>query len=229
MPQRLYEAISKDIRQGLYPVGGRLPVEAGLCEHYGVSRTVLRETVARLKADGLIDTQQGRGTFVLALAVQPSFKFSPGAFDSAQAIIDLAELRLGVEGTAAALAARRRTPAQLARLKACLDRMEYSLRDGTSGAEADLEFHQTIAEATCNGHYRLFMDYLQKFYAEAIGAARARSAQARGLSRRAQDEHRAVYEAIAAGDPEAAERAIKDHIGAAAARVSVQDVRTGAA
>lgn len=222
LPERLFEAISEDIRRGVYPVGGQLPVEAGLCERYGVSRTVLREAVARLKADGLIDTQQGRGTFVLAQSPALPFRFKPPTPDNAQSIIDLAELRLGVEGTAAALAAQRRTQGQLARLKDCLDRMEQSVKDGSSGTEADLDFHQTIAEATGNAHYRMFMDYLQKFFVAAIGTSRSRSAQKPGLSKKVQEEHRAIYKAIAAQDPEAAELAIKIHIRAAAARMAKQ-------
>jgi Transcriptional regulators len=225
MPQRLFEVISEDIRRGVFPVGGKLPVEADLCERYGVSRTVLRETVARMRADGLVDTQQGRGTFVLALATPPAFRFKASTDGGVQSILDLAELRLGIEGTAASLAARRRTPAQLARLKSCLDRMERAVHEGASGTDADLEFHQTIAEATGNGHYRMFMDYLHKFYATAIDTARSHSAQTRGLSQRAQEEHRAVYEAIAAGDAEAAERAVKAHILAAAARMTNQQTQ----
>jgi len=220
LPQRLFEAISADIRAGVFPVGSQLPVEAGLCERYGVSRTVLRETVARLKADGLVDTQQGRGTFVLARAVEPSFRLSTPNSGDAQAIVDLAELRLGVEGEAAALAARRRTSAHLAQLKKCLERMERAVRDGTSGSDADLEFHRTIAEATGNDHYRMFMDYLQKFYSSAIDTARSRSARAPGLSQKVQQEHQAVYDAIAANDSGAAERAIKRHIRAAAKRMT---------
>lgn len=220
MPDRLYQAICDDIRTGVYAVGERLPVEAALCDHYGVSRTVLRETVARLRADGLIDAQQGRGTFVLAQAPAPAFRFKPLPQDTAHSVVALAELRLGVEGTAAALAARRRTPAHLARLKDCLERMERAIHDGTSGTDADVEFHQTIADATGNAHYRLFMDYLRQFYAAAIDVARARSARADGLSETAQAEHRAVYEAIAAGDADAAERAIKAHIQAAADRAA---------
>lgn len=222
MPERLFEAISADILAGTYPVGSKLPIEPELCTHYGVSRTVLRETVARLKADGLLDTQQGRGTFVLAQSVHTPFRLKAHTQDVAQSIVDLAELRLGIEGTAAALAAQRRTPAQLARLKECLDRMQASLHDGSSGTEADLEFHRTIAEATGNGHYQMFMDYLQKYFSVAIDVSRTRSAQSQGLSQRAQEEHQAVYQAIEKGDPEAAELAIKRHIRAAAARLTVE-------
>lgn len=219
LPARLVEAFSADIAAGLYPVGGKLPTEPALCSHYGVSRTVLREAMSRMKSDGLIDTQQGRGSFVLALSARTPFRFDAPAAHSTQSILELAELRLGVEGTAAALAAVRRTPEQLARLKSCLDRMADALRDGVSGSEADLDFHRTIADATGNGHYRLFMEYLRRFYAVAIDVARSRSALLNGGSEEAQLEHLEVYRAIAEGDSLGAEAAIKRHILAAAGRL----------
>jgi DNA-binding FadR family transcriptional regulator len=220
LPDRLVEAVAADIAAGVYPVGGKLPTEPALCSHYGVSRTVLREAMSRMKSDGLIDTQQGRGSFVLATSARTPFRFEAPVAHSTRSILELAELRLGVEGTAAALAAARRTPEQLARLRQCLDRMAQAVRDRVSGSEADLDFHRAIADATGNGHYRHFMEYLRRFYAVAIDVARSHSAQAQGLSEQAQEEHRAVYQAIADGDAEAAERAVKHHIRAAAERLA---------
>lgn len=229
LPERLVDAIVADIAKGTYAAGDKLPIEPALCAHYGVSRTVLREAMARLKSDGLIDTQQGRGSFVLAPSARTPFRFDAPLAHSTQSILELAELRLGVEGTAAALAAQRRTPRQLARLKQCLALMAQALETGASGSEADLEFHRTIADATGNGHYRLFMEYLRRFYAVAIEVSRSSSAQADGLSERAQEEHRAVYQAIADRDPEAAEKAVKHHIRAAAERLSAAAAAAAAA
>jgi DNA-binding FadR family transcriptional regulator len=222
LPDQLFDLIANDIREGVFPVGSQLPIEPDLCVRYGVSRTVLREAVARLKADGFIDAQQGRGSFVLGHSLRTPFRFEALNSGSYASIAQLAELRLGVEGTAAALAASRRTPAQLERLEACLGRMAQAVQDGTAGSEADLEFHQTIAEATGNDHYRLFMAYLRQFYAVAIEAARSNSARSAGLSQQAQKEHVAIYKAIAAGRPEQAERAVKQHLHNAAARLAAQ-------
>lgn len=223
LPEKLVLAMSADIAAGIYPVGGKLPIEPALCAHYGVSRTVLREAMARMKSDGLIDTQQGRGSFVLAPSVRTPFRFEAPTVPSTQSILELSELRLGVEGTAAALAARRRTPAQLDRLKQCLDAMDRAVNYGESGSEADLEFHSTIADATGNSHYRLFMGYLRRSYGAAIEHARNVSLRAPGLSQIAQEEHGAIYEAIARGDAEAAEQAAKNHIRAAVLRSTVAD------
>ncbi len=219
-PDQLFRAISDDIAKGVWPVGSRLPTEPELCVHYKVSRTVLREAVARLRADGIIDAQQGRGSFVLQHSLRTPFRFDPSLAGSLDGILQLAELRLGVEGTAAALAAERRSPAQLAHLRECLAQMERATQDGTSGSEADLAFHQTIAEATGNDHYRTFTAYLRQFYAVAIDTARTNSASQPGLSNQAQEEHTAIYRSIAEQDPQAAEQAVKTHIRNAAARLA---------
>ena len=215
------QALSADIGAGRYPVGSQLPIEPALCEHYGVSRTVLREAMARLKAEGLIETRQGRGSFVLAPSARTPFRFEAPAADVTASIVELAELRLGVEGTAAALAAERRSPAQLDHLRDCLRRMADA--DGAGGADADLDFHRTIAEATGNGHYRLFMDYLGRFYASAIEAARQRSARSAGLPAVVQREHLAIFDAIERQSPKAAEAAMKRHVMAAARRLAAPD------
>ncbi len=221
LPQQLVTLLLADIRNGVYPVGSQLPVESQLCARYGVSRTVLREAVARLKAEGLIDTQQGRGSFVLAHSLRTPFRFEPSKASTLQVVTQLAELRLGVEGTAARLAAQRRSPAHLARLSRCLGIMAEAVRTGANGSEADLEFHETIAEATGNEHYRLFMAYLRQTFAVAIETARSNSARRTGLSVAVQEEHRAIFDAIKARDPSAAEAAMGSHINNAAHRLTL--------
>lgn len=220
-PDWLFRAISDDIARDVWPAGSRLPTEAELCVHYKVSRTVLREAVARLRADGVVDAQQGRGSFVLQRSLRTPFRFDASLAGSLEGIAQLAELRLSVEGAAAALAAERRSSAQLAHLQKCLNRMEQAVHEGTSGSQADLAFHRIIAEATGNHHYRTFMAYLHQFYAVAIDTARTNSASQPGLSDQAQQEHAAICRAIAERDPQAAELAVKTHIRNAVARLTV--------
>lgn len=220
LPDQLFDLLAADIRQGVFATGERLPTEGEICERYGVSRTVLREAVSRLKAEGMIETRQGSGTYVLGPSFRTPFRFDASAGGTKDAIVKLAELRLGVEGTAAGLAAARATPAQRRRLRQCLERMASAVRNGTDGSQADLEFHETVAEATGNAHYRLFMDYLRQAFAVAIDTARRNSAREEGLSQAVQEEHAAVYEAIVAGDAAAAEKAMKRHIRNAAVRLT---------
>lgn len=222
LPERVFVALSADIRGGVLPPGTQLPIEPLLCERYGVSRTVLREAISRLKAEGLLDVRQGRGSFVRPLSAATSFRFDLDEQGEVNPVIELTELRLGVEATAAGLAARRRTPEQLEKLKLALDAMEAAVQADGNGNDADLSFHSTVAQATGNSQYRLFMEFLSGRIASAIAASRAHSARSAGLSRQAQREHRAIYDAIAAQDPRAAERAMRRHIEAAAERLTAQ-------
>jgi GntR family transcriptional repressor for pyruvate dehydrogenase complex len=185
-----------------------------------VSRTVLREAMARLKSDGIIDAQQGRGSFVLRHSLRTPFRFDLKGTGALTEIVQLGELRLGVEGVAAALAATRRTEKHLERLKSCIDRMRTAVRKGTDGTAADLEFHQTIADATRNDHCKAFMLYLRQFFISAIGAARTNSAQI-GISQQAQSEHEAIFRAIDQKNPLQAEKAMKRHIQNAMRRLTV--------
>lgn len=230
LPERIYRTLSADIRQGLFKAGERLPTEPMLCERYGVSRTALREAIARLKADGLVDVQQGRGTFVRAASGATAFRFveSEAEADPLHTVQELAELRLGVEVAAASLAALRRTPEQLARLKASLDAMEQAVLDRSSGSEADLAFHATIAQATGNRQYRQFMEYLRGSFGAAIETSRHQSAREPGFSQQAQAEHRAIYEAIADQNARRAEQAMRRHILALTKRIEARLREEGA-
>ena len=221
--EQLVRIICADIGKGVFKVGTQIPIESELCSRYQVSRTVLRETMARLKADGIIDVQQGRGSFVLRHSLRTPFRFDPRRASSVQGIIELAELRLGVEGMAAALAARRRTSKQLRQLKLCLAPMDQATRDIARGRDADVKFHRTIAEAAGNDYYRAFMDYLWQSYELAIEAARANSARSPILSEQAQQEHEAIYRAIADENPSLAEDAAKQHIRNAVKRLLGED------
>lgn len=220
LPSQVFNLIAEEIRSGALAVGSRFPTEPELCLQYGVSRTVIREAIAYLKADGLLDVQQGRGSFVLGHTKRTPFRFNTRPMGPEESIQQLAELRLSVEVAAGALAAARRTPAQLKTLQRCLKQMDAAVKAGVGGVQADLEFHQTIAEATGNEHYRAFMDYLRQHFLATIEAARANVSQAPVLPAQAQQEHVVIYEAIAARDGRAAQRAIETHIRNAIVRLT---------
>ena len=74
LADRMTEMLKQRIRQGAYPPGSRLPTELAMAEGFGVSRTVVREAVSRLRADGLVDVRQGRGTEVLAPRQATAFR-----------------------------------------------------------------------------------------------------------------------------------------------------------
>ena len=101
--QRLGDTLRKAIAAGQFPPGSKLPSEAQLSEAHGVSRTVVREAIASLRADRLVEARQGAGVFVLTPQDPPPAPLLIGNIDLARvsSMIELLELRTAVEVEAA--------------------------------------------------------------------------------------------------------------------------------
>src|SRR5262249_28751625 len=108
------ERIAGEIRSGRLAPGSRLPTAQEVMAAMGVSRTVVREAVAALRAEGLVRTRQGSGAFVAADASRVAFRIDPDGLSSIADVLEVMELRLAIEVEAAALAAERTTPEGLA-------------------------------------------------------------------------------------------------------------------
>jgi GntR family transcriptional repressor for pyruvate dehydrogenase complex len=215
---QLYGQILDQIVAGQLAEGERLPSEAQLCEMFGVSRPVVREALQRLRADGLVLARQGSGTFVMA---RPAARLTSFAAPADIALfLRCIEVRLPLEGAAAALAAERRTPAQLARIE------EAHAAFGQSGGqiamqpESDMSFHRSIAEAAGN---ELFVTCLEHVRETLTGFMHVSLSLTRtGPKERAvavMHEHRQIVEAIRAQDAETARIAMQFHISQARLRM----------
>jgi GntR family transcriptional repressor for pyruvate dehydrogenase complex len=213
--------IAAEIGAQAFAPGGRLPTENALCARFGVSRTVVREAIARLKSEGLVSSRQGSGVYVLAENPQRPFRLAPGLSDSSAEILQVAELRMAFDVEAASLAARRRTPAHLRQLRAALDEMAAAVRNRANGVEADVAFHRGIAEATGNPHYVAFMSYLIQFLRKGVRISRERTLKRPGLGEKVQLEHEAIFRAIQARDPDAAAAAARRHVRGTMRRLSL--------
>lgn len=213
--------IAGDIRAGAIAPGDRLPTESALCARFGVSRTVVREAIARLKSEGMVASRQGSGVYVLADNPQQPFRLDPALSSAGNEILQIAELRMAFDVEAASLAARRRTPEQLQRLRGALDEMAKAVREGINGADADVAFHRVIAEATNNPHYAAFMNYLIQFLQRGVQVSRDRTLTRPGLGDKVQLEHEDIFKAIQARDPEAAAAAARRHVRGTMRRLTV--------
>lgn len=109
---KVSEELRGQIAKGRYKTGERLPSEAQLTQEFGVSRTVVREAIASLRSDGLVEPRQGAGVFVLEPAPVERRPFHNVDLARVSSLIEMLELRTAVEGDAAGLAALRRSPAQ---------------------------------------------------------------------------------------------------------------------
>ncbi|MEW9550968.1 FadR/GntR family transcriptional regulator [Nonomuraea sp. NPDC050783] len=212
--QQLVDTLTARIQEGVIRPGERLPTESDLVAAYGVSRTVVREAVARLKAAGLVETQHGRGSFVLA---RPSTTgFGPAPARTRQEVLDLLEFRMGVEIESAGLAAARRTEAALAGLREALD--AFAAAGGNPGAavHADYLFHLRIALATGNRYYG---DLIGSLGPSMIIVPRDRLRSGRPELAGIVAEHESIHAAIERGDAEAARAAVRVHLSNSRARL----------
>lgn len=210
----LVDALSGRLRDNTYPAGQRLPTEAVLMEEFGVSRTVVREALSKLQAAGLVETRHGVGTFAAGWTDAAAFRVTPEQMSTLQDVIAVLELRIAIETEAAALAAVRRTPEDLDRLRAAVGGFAEAVRDGRDAVGPDVQFHQAVARATQNTH---FADVIAALGRGAIPRARlddtaGRRREQQAYLQRVNLEHEGILDAIAAGDPEAARAAMRTHL-----------------
>ena len=214
----LVRALEDRIRAGALAAGDKLPTEAAIMAEFEVSRTVVREAISKLQAAGLVETRHGIGTFVLGLGEGGPFRIGAEQMATLTDVIAVLELRIGIETEAAALAAQRRTEAQLTAMRAAVAAFAEATEAGRDAVTADFQFHLEITRATGNPHFEHLMATLG-----APSSPRARLASLRAAGDedpvaqrdyllRVNAEHESILDAIAARDGEAARAAMRTHL-----------------
>lgn len=221
LPDEIASLLRQQVAEGKLRPGDRLPSESSLCAMLRVSRPVLREAVAQLRADGVLRAEQGRGVFVEADPGSDAFRLTTPDFSDKRELQHILELLIAFEVASAGLAALRRSPAQLAAIKAALDDMAAAIRDGKSGVAEDVRFHREIVNASANPLFVNFGRFLEHRCRKLIRTARENTARFDGLAEQVQEEHRAIFEAIAGGCEQAARRAAQTHLHNAARRLQL--------
>ncbi|NYT84131.1 FadR/GntR family transcriptional regulator [Pollutimonas harenae] len=223
LSDRLTDMLAREIRSGAYPVNSRLPTEKFMTEEYGVSRTVVREVLSRLKSAGLVETRQGSGTVVLDPASSDAFRLGRPDDDPARGVLRIIELRRGLEGEMAALAAARRSKQDMLRINRALAAIDNAVELDGDGVEEDLAFHIAIAQATGNPHYPELLGMLTRALKDAIRVTRGNEARQAQLAEDVRKEHEAIRAAIEAQDSEAARVAAFRHMSSTAQRIQNVD------
>lgn len=211
---QIIEVLGNEIRHGGYEPGDRLPTEHALIERFGVSRTVIREAIASLKAEGLVVTRQGSGAFVSENPLGQPFRIAPEEMNSLPQILHLLQLRLAAEVEAAAIAAEYRDARAVDRMGRSLDLMDDAIRKGTNISGPDFDFHLAIAAATGNPYFERFMRFLRHTLSPGreIDPELKDPEKRRTYFTRIQSQHRAIYTAIRDGNPEEARSAARAHV-----------------
>lgn len=205
--------IEHQILDGLLRDGDQLPTENELGRQFGVSRTVVREALARLSAKGLIEVRNGSGGGITVRAPSVA-NFSDSLRFLIQAETDGAqhekvlEVRRLLEIEIAGLAAERRTPADLERLEAVLADNESARADRDRFAALDVAFHTALAAATHNELFVLLMDSL----GGVLLPLRRLGYSTPGNPERALRYHRSILKAVTEGSRAAARDAMRAHL-----------------
>lgn len=213
LAQGVVEELSTRIRQQEFKPGDKLPPESAIMEEYGVSRTVIREAISQLQAGGLVQTRHGIGTFVLE---RPPGGLGLGIENivTIRDVLAILELRISMETEAAWLAATRRSDEQASQIGEALGEMQRALASGQSAIDADVRFHQLIAQATGN---RYFVELLAQLGNAIIPRARLNTPalerdKPADYLERVNREHEDIYRAVLRRDAEAARAAMRTHL-----------------
>ncbi len=220
LSEKVVSVVRQEILSGAFPVGQKLPTESQLTDRFGVSRTVIREAIALLAADGLVEPKQGAGVFVLDRAAAAFGMISAEIGNKISHALNVIEVRMGIEIESAGLAAQRRNGAQLAAIQEAFFEFDRRLNRGEATGRNDFEFHRTIAAATNNPFYVEVLDALglRAIPCDVTSPWGTDSVLSREYEEGLQQEHLAILKAISAGDPDMARQAMRDHLGASQKR-----------
>lgn len=216
-PTRLVPAVVEGILtrivEGEFAAGDALPTESDLVDEYGVSRTVVREALRVLEEKGLITIQQGRPTTVLSAEswnlLDPLVITARISADSTLSVLDdLARVRAAVEAEMARVGAMSVTDDQLDRLGEILQRLAVLKSEPDAYLRVDREFHDVILEAAGNP---LARQIVRNVHTWKLVAPRTPDYDAESIHF-SHDGHTAIFEALAARDPDAAAHAMREHI-----------------
>lgn len=211
LADQLYGQILDQIVSGRLSEGDRLPTEKEICATFGVSRPVVRDALARLRADGLVKSRQGSGTYVQHRPADRLKSFTDTA--TVATYLRCLEFRIPVEAASARFAAERRTAGQLEKIEASYAILRRDVETDEITTVSDMAFHMAIAEATGN---RFFSDTLQQLQDSMAGMMylgrnlTCTSTQVR--AGQVLSEHMAILEAIQSQEPEMAAFAMQFHL-----------------
>jgi GntR family transcriptional repressor for pyruvate dehydrogenase complex len=215
LTSELVRRLASEIRAGRLNPGDRLPTEQALMRQAGVSRTVVREAVSALRAEGLVTTRQGVGAFVTDPTSRGQVRIAPEEMCSLADVLQVIELRIAIETEAAGLAAERRSPASMERIETAAIAFAAAVDAGENAVMQDMDFHRAIFAATGNGFFPRFLEFLgpiliprQTVRAQMDGTHRTVYLQG------VREEHARIAAAIVAGQALAARSAMRRHLSA---------------
>ncbi len=213
LASKISTALRRDLVGGVFLPGDRLPSESALTREYSVSRTVVREAIAILRADGLVEARKGAGVFALQVRQEKDEPFKDLTTERISSVIELLELRTVFEVESAGLAASRRSATQIEAILDAHNRIGDCLAQGNPTRDSDFDLHFKIAEATQN---RRFPEFLRLIRSGIIPRGELQGAEPgsrpKDYNLHLQEEHARIVDAIIEGDAEGAREQMRIHL-----------------
>ncbi len=211
LADRAYTGIVRLINDDGLAIGDRLPSEARLAESFGMSRTIVREALARLASDGITEARVGAGSYVKRRPSERLGTHMP--MDALAKTLGTYEVRFVLEAEAARLAAQRRSQHQLDAIERALAALRSALLSNAPAHDEDWLLHRAIAEATGNSAFLPVFDHLQdevmRILRAGVDISRSRPPEVIGAM---MEEHDAIVDAIRARDADGAALAMRWHL-----------------
>ncbi|WP_371659724.1 FadR/GntR family transcriptional regulator [Streptomyces sp. NBC_00280] len=207
---RLYEQVLDRLRnyvvEGGLGAGDRLPPERDLAARLGVSRASVKQAIVVLEVQGLVEVRHGGGTYLVRDSLE--VESVEQLVERRRRLPDVLDAREALETKLAELAAERRTQENIDELRAALGVMAEEIDEGANGVEGDRRFHAAVTAAAHSGILAEFM----RSIADQITESRHESLRQLGRPVRSLAQHRAIFEAIEAGQPRQAAAAMRRHV-----------------
>lgn len=210
----LVARLTEEITSGRFEPNEKLPTEQEMIATFGVSRTVVREAVAALRSEGLVESRQGAGVFVAADKSRRPFRIDADGLQTIEGVLDVMELRMAVEIEAAGLAAERRKKRDLGAIEVSLGDFEAAIAAGDEGVEPDYQFHLAISRATQNATFSAFIEFLGRriIPRRSVRVDQQDAALQKAYLTKVLSEHRSILKAIERRDAQAARRSMRKHL-----------------
>ena len=225
LPDMVADYLAGEIERGTFKTGETLAPELELADQFGVSRTVIREALARLKHDGLLESRQRVGAMVAAPYQKRAFRLGKLNPQDPQMLGHLYEVRAILEAGSAYLAAQRRTDEDLDQFREYLDHLTRAIEKGKHGTSFDLAFHHHLTEATHNPLLKELVNFLNAKVSQMIQIAREKSDKLPELARSVHQEHEELFIAIENQDSKRAMRLAWEHLESGARRQNLPSFR----
>ena len=224
----LYESVADRLEDMILndtiKIGDRLPSEQALADNFGVSRNIVREALKILKERGLLELKNGDGAHI----VKPDAALLRGMVGRFIILGDIEtnhvyEMRLALEGPAAAYAALRATDGDIAALEQIVSDMKDNIGNVENWVKHDLLFHTTIAKASGNP---LFFEFI-KSMTDSLAALFEKGYHVPGATEEGLQKHYNVLQAIKERNPKLAEFRMNEHLTKSARDQNATQVQTG--